>query len=57
MCHSATLTKGWYWVRFEWGWEPAEWVPDVFYPMWLRTGCVVEFNEKVLEVGERLEHK
>ena len=46
------LDEGFYWVRFEWGWEPCEWTGF----SWFRTGLEGDWNQDVLEVGNRLVH-
>ncbi len=44
---------GWYWVRFDWGWEPARFDGED----WLRFGIERQWNDEVREVGERLKRR
>jgi hypothetical protein len=44
------LKPGFYWVRFPWGWEPAQWSGAD----WLRTGIDENWNDQVIEVGPEL---
>jgi hypothetical protein len=41
---------GFYWVRFTWGWEPAQWTGTD----WLRAGIEESWNDQVVEVGPEL---
>ena len=44
----AQLKAGNYWVRFGWGWEPAQFDGD----HWLRHGVDGACDNDVLEIGE-----
>jgi hypothetical protein len=50
-CSKLKLERGFYWVNFAWGWEPAQWTGDEF----LRTGIESGWTVSIKQVGPKLE--